>query len=369
MRYWSFAPVWVFDFVGSAVMILITSICFYLVLLIYRRDPESPMATYLLWFTGALFAFSLSRSLGHMVKYILDFTGHLKAWDRIAPISGSINSITFVVIASVTLFFDRMQAIMLRMNRYRDKIEKTSQEVLELNRDLEKIVFERTRAEMALRIAHEVRNPVMIIGGLVQRMIDSCPLEAEKNKMRKIVEQSQNLESLVARFEQLSRKNERIFTTLELNALVEESLDIVKPEAEQKEITVILDRSPAALLFKGNAQLLKTAMIHVLRNAIDACASGNTVYVSTGVTTKGIELLIKDDGPGIPPDIIDHIFEPFYMTTKGGTGLGLPYVKQIVEEHRGAVSLESNEHEGTAVTITLPTHLAELLETRDDFQI
>ena len=76
------------------------------------------------------------------------------------------------------------------------------------------------------------------------------------------------------------------------------------------------------------------------------------------------ELIIQDTGRGIPQDVLSHIFEPFYVSGEIKTGLGLPYIRQIIEEHRGEIRISSGHPEGTTVEILLPTHIAELLEDR-----
>jgi len=105
-----------------------------------------------------------------MLKHVLHFTGHTYVWMKIQPWSGAFNTATFFIMASVTFFFHRMKDITDRMIQDRMRLQRTSQELLKLNRDMEVIVSERTRGELALRIAHELRNPATIIGGLVR-----CP--------------------------------------------------------------------------------------------------------------------------------------------------------------------------------------------------
>ena len=365
MIFWSYAPIWIIDFFGSAAMILLSAMCLYLVRRLFNKDPESPLFNYLFWFIGAIFAFSVSRSLGHIIRHILYFAGHSELWKQLAPISGSINSITFVVIASVTLFFYRMQTIMVRMGRDRSRIEKTSREILELNKNIESIIFERTKAEMALRVAHDVRNPVMIIGGLVRRLLKSTSEECleDKNRLLLISEQALKLEQLVKSFEQVRPARKITFSPLDLNQIVDATLEVVEPEATKKDITILLDRVQSPLHMLGNEQHLRVALMHIIRNAIEASGSGNIVQISTELNDKGIEVMIKDDGPGIAPEILEHIYKPFFLTDSGEeTGLGIPYVKQIISEHKGSMIIDSSKQTGTSVHITLPTHLGILHE-------
>jgi signal transduction histidine kinase len=362
---WSFLPIWLVDLLGALGMIIFAALCLHMARDMRRRYPEHPLANYLLWLCGAIFAFSLSRSGGHIVRHLLFFAGHGQAWQRLEPISGSINSITFVVIASVTLFFHRMQSIMSRMARDRVRIEQISEELLRLNRDMESIVSERTRTEMALRLAHEVRNPAMIISGLLKRMGKGLQEGAVNPEyFDRVQEEAGKLEAMVKKLESVQPELRPFFSSQDLNSLAEEALAIVQPEADGRGIIILLDRSPAALIFQGNAQVVKIAVLHVLRNAIEACGRGDIVQVTTGFVPDGVEVKVADNGPGLPRGVLEHLFEPFITTREGETGLGLAHIRQIIEEHRGRVEIVSEEGKGTAVEIILPTHLGELATGR-----
>ncbi len=328
---------------------------------IYFSDEENIRYNYLLWIAWVLFAFSVSRAGGHLLKYALLFSGHEHLWIRLSPVVGGFNSMAFVLIGAVTLFFHRIQAIFLRMVEDRQKIEKISLDLLQLNQDLEAIVFERTTAELALRIAHKVRNPAMVIGGLVRRILkDIPPDDPNHSRMEKIFEQAQRLEALVKEFEDLMSKRSYFFETVELNELVKSAVEIIRPEIEEKGLLLNLVISPEPLHFKGNARLIKVALIHVIRNAIEATPVGGEIRIQTGIDNGRLFVSIKDTGRGIPKEVMAHIFEPFYSTKERGTGLGLPYVRQIVREHRGRIEIRSDPGKGTEVVMAFPTHLREL---------
>lgn len=364
MTFWSLAPVWIIDIAGSLGMIVVSTLCLATTAKIVRRAPENALANYLFWFAGAIFAFSVSRSAGHILKHVLYFSGHGELWKQLSPISGSINTITFVIIGSVTLFFRRMETIMNRMARDRDRISLFSRELLELNRDIEAIVSERTRVELALRFAHDVRNPSMIIGGLVRRMRKNIPEGGpEYERIGQIQEQVEKLESLVGRLDLSRKKGAWTFSALDLNALVEEAVDAVRGEADGKDVIIFLDRAPSTLTFQGNRHLVKIALMHILRNAIEACGRGDTIQVITEAGEKSVIVRIEDNGPGIPQEMVEHIFEPFFNTPEGTTGIGLPYVKQIVEDHNGTIALSSSKETGTSLVISFPPLLGELSRT------
>ncbi|MEW6595508.1 MAG: HAMP domain-containing sensor histidine kinase [Thermodesulfobacteriota bacterium] len=360
----SLLPVWLIDIIGSALMIVGSALCLRLAYRILARDEEDPLATYLVWFCGALFAFALSRAIGHIVKHLLVFAGRPDLWQRLSPVSGSINTLTFVVIASVTLFFQRMQAIIHRMARDRDKIERTGRELLDLNRALESTVFERTRVEMALRVAHDIRNPAAIIGGLVRRMAqeaDQAPA-TRGERLALVREQVERLEELVGRFESISPGEPGAFVPLDLGGLAEECVALLTPEAAEKGVVLSATLSPALLLFQGNERLMKIAVMHLIRNSIEACQRGEAIRLTTELAAGGVLLRIEDNGPGIPAERLGRILSPTAAIDRRGTGLGLSYVKQIIEDHRGELRIGSQPGKGTTVEVMLPTHLGVLRE-------
>lgn len=361
----SLTPIYAIDIGGSLAMLLLSSLCLQQAVLLYLRDRENALHTYLLWLISSLFSFCLLRSLGHLVKHFLIFSGHGEIWTGISPYSGSLITVTFIVIFASTLFFRNMLVIMNRMGADRQKIEQTSALLLQLNRDIESVVSDRTQAELTLHLAHEIRNPVMIISGLLRRMsIDAQDKEKNQKYREAILDQTKKLESIVFRFEELQNEGKEHFATIALNTLIQDSITMLRPEAEEKKISLSFCASPTQLICQGDIRYLKVALLHVLRNALEACSDGNTIQVSTRQIPEGSSIQITDDGPGISAEVLEHIFEPFFSTKKGSTGIGLPYVKQIIQEHRGEISVNSSFGQGCDITIILPSHLKELKQKK-----
>jgi len=358
-------PIWFVDFFGSLIMLVLGTICLVLSVKIYNKNKKNVLCSYFVWFFSAVFLFCWSRSLGHMMQHIFYFLGYKTIWKKIEPYSGSFNSMTFFIIFSVTLFFFKMKKITDEMNLDREKIIKKSQEVFRLNTAIEQIVSERTKTELALKIAHEIRNPVTIIGGLTKRVlkepvIQNC-INGTRDKLEKIVEQLSHLENLVARFEGIRKKDKVfMFGMSELNSIVEEVVEVIGYEATEKGILIYLNIAPQNLNFHCNRHLIKVIILHIVRNALDFCSKGNIVEIETEKAPAGILVRVTDNGPGISDDILQHIFEPFARTEFGSTGLELPFIKQIVDEHRGDISIKSKLGAGTVVEMVFPTHLEEL---------
>ncbi len=346
------------DLAGSVIMIVVSLLCLLTARKISRLEPDNFMYGYLVWLFAALFAFSLSRSAGHLVKHILIYSGRSDIWHLISPFSGSINTATFLAIASFTLFFHSMRTIMSRTIRDRERIRKISQELLNLNQNTEAIVAERTRAEIALNVAHEIRNPVMVIGGIAHRMMSNSMNEQERNKRLEIImQQAERLNSIVKKFETLKGGLNWAFSRVELESLVDEAVDVIEAEASQKDISIRVQHRDPGIHVEANAYLLKLSLLHCIRNGIESSEPGSEIVVTTEHTDIGAKIRIADQGCGIPESVMGDIFVPFFGTKERSSGLGLAVVKQIIQEHGGTIDISSVEGEGTVVDIFLPTHL------------
>lgn len=352
----SLYPIWAVDILGSSLMIIISAACIHHTRRIVLTHTQHPLARYLAWFTYALLIFAVSRAFGHILRHILHFLDMNWLWKELSPISGAINSISFIIIAAVTLFFGSMYDIMLQMLKDRKRIEQTSKEVLKLTNDLENIIAERSVTEMSLKLAHELRNPVMIIGGMIRSLLKKNEIH-HIPQLKTIMEEAQRLDEIVTNFEKTIMLPQGHYTQLELNALTEEAIELVRPLAEQKNQIILFNRNPLNLFFYGNRQTVVMAIKHVIGNAIEACPEAATIEITTDLTEKGNTLIITDNGPGMSQEMLEHIFEPFYTTQKGkSTGLGLAYVKQIIEDHRGTIKISSTENKGTTVEISFPAY-------------
>jgi signal transduction histidine kinase len=356
-------PVWIVDILGSGLVIFLAWRSFQIVRRAMARAPENAMWLFLFWLTLALFGFALFRSMGHIFKHLLVFTGHGAIWARFQPVSGGLNSIIFVIIAAVSLFFYHIQGVYQRMMANHYQMEITSQGILELNRQMEALVIERTMSEMALGMADGIRNPLHIIGGFSHRLLRKTdPDDPARIWATAIVAEAKRLELLVERFEALAQKKEAFFSREDLNTIVQETLSMLQLELENRQVRMVTELYPRPIMGRLNQHLLKIALAHLLRNSIEATAPQGEIRVTTSIEKEQATLVIKDTGRGMPAKVVDQVFRPFYTTKIGGTGLGMVYVRQIVDEHRGVISLKSKEGIGTVVTIKLPLRFAEAEE-------
>ncbi len=176
------------------------------------------------------------------------------------------------------------------------------------------------------------------------------------------------LDYIVTQFLQAIRPVPARLKPAALNDVVLETLALLKPEIENRGVTVterLARRLPLAPL---DPDQIKQALVNLIKNALQAMTRGGVLTLQTDTGADGVFLSVADTGGGIPPEQIKRIFEPFYTTKKKGTGLGLMIVQRIVREHGGRIELESHVGQGTVFRIWLPLHekQVKLLEARHD---
>jgi PAS domain S-box-containing protein len=164
---------------GSALMIIISFVCVRYGQLLRRTDRDNVIWTYLLWLSLALALFSVSRSVGHIAKRLLLLSGQFDIWVKLRPVSGSINTLTFVIVGSITLFFQRVYRINVQILRDKRAIEKASEELRWLNRNLEDLVRQRTeelsKSEEKYRRIFEGSMDIIMVLDMQGRFLDINP--------------------------------------------------------------------------------------------------------------------------------------------------------------------------------------------------
>ena len=175
----SLIPIWCVDVVGSILMIVFAFLSFGLSLQLKRKDPNNIIITYLLWVCLALFVFAISRSAGHLLKQIFLLAGRRDLWSAIQPFSGATNTFTFIVVASVTLFFERTWAIYGTILKDRQALQTAHEELLYLNQNLEQLVEKRTEAlvisEQKYRRIFEVSKDMILVTWTDGRIVTINP--------------------------------------------------------------------------------------------------------------------------------------------------------------------------------------------------
>ena len=141
-----------------------------------------------------------------------------------------------------------------------------------------------------------------------------------------------------------------------LNEVVRETVDLLRPEIENRGITIQERLSRQLAEAPLDRAQIKQVLVNLIKNAIQAMTKGGVLTLETGQTGEAVWLVVRDTGGGIPQDQLNRIFEPFFTTKKQGSGLGLMIVQRIVRDHGGRIELESRVKEGTTFRVWFPLH-------------
>ncbi len=211
--------------------------------------------------------------------------------------------------------------------------------------------------EMAAGIAHEVRTPLGILrtsAQVLKRSIgDRDPKEVELADM--LVDETDRLSRVVSELLDLARPRSPSSRSTPLGPVLERAVEFVRAQAEEKGVQLRLDIDPDASPAWCDTEQIYQVALNLVINAVQSLESGGSATVRLAdVDSTMVGFEITDDGPGIPEDIQESIFAPFFTTRESGTGLGLALVERIVASHGGAISVTSRPGEGAAFRVVLP---------------
>ncbi len=221
-------------------------------------------------------------------------------------------------------------------------------------------------AEVAQRLAHEVKNPLTPIRLSAERLgIKLSNVLSPEHKQllekstRTIIHQVESLQSLVNTFGDYAREPRTVLRPVDIHAVIDDVLALYEPSQEGVSFERHLDAEPP--LAMADPDRLRQILNNLIRNAIEACNDNDTplqIELTTSNHTKnqlpGIALSVADNGPGIRPDLQERIFEPYVTSKNRGTGLGLAIVKRLMDQHGGSIRVENRESGGAEIWLWLP---------------
>ncbi len=215
-----------------------------------------------------------------------------------------------------------------------------------------------TLGRLVAIIAHELRNPITGVRALAQMLKKTLgPAHADAESVDEILALTGRMSTTLADILAYSRPREWKEEPVDLCELVSRIVRDGRrwPASEGRTLELDVAENPGAIMVRGERERLYSAVSNLAENALHACEEGGKVRVRLRSDATNAWITVEDTGPGIPEAQVKRVFDPFFSTKKGGTGLGLPIVKTIVDRHGGTIDIARSEDlGGAAITIRLP---------------
>ncbi|MFN7956523.1 MAG: response regulator [bacterium] len=251
------------------------------------------------------------------------------------------------------------QRLKTELSKYTEQLE---EKVLDRTREIEQMQvrlmrFERLAAvgELVSVIAHEVRNPLVAIGGFARRLKKGTSDPAEVEKLAAIiVEEVDRLEKILKSMLDYSRSSRPTLRSEDPTRLVAKSIVLFEGELKRAgvELKVEFESNLPEVMLDGDQ--IRGVILNLVLNAIQAMPRGGTLTLRTLRIPDGVAIEVDDTGVGIPDDKLAHLFDPFYTTKPTGTGLGLAIAQKTIHGHGGRLDVASQVGKGTRFRLVLP---------------
>ncbi len=228
----------------------------------------------------------------------------------------------------------------------------------ELEQEKERIAREKFRSlhRLAMGVAHEIRNPMVTIGGFAARIVkdqEACP--NSRQYAQNILEDARKLERVVDEIQAYCNLPEANIIAARIAPVIQEAIAEKVPRGLERDTQIRLhDSIPGDFVANFDPVLLKMAVLRLLDNAITFSKEGSIVDVYLSLNHEGTTLVIKDQGIGIDDQDLEFVFNPFFSTRVHGAGMGLAIVERIVHEHMGKIKIASKPGKGTEVRVSIP---------------
>lgn len=270
-------------------------------------------------------------------------------------------------------FTDRNQTLELRIALAAEREEENSQAAQPLCivvtvRDVTEMKeYEKLKSDMISLMSHELRTPITSINGFAELLAGDETVPEEAREFLNIIRnESQRLSRMINTFLAVTQleaadKQEVLKIPLKLDDVVRDTINNLQPVAKKKRIRLIEQPTTKLPPVAADKSLIMQVVTNLLGNAIKYSPERTTITITTALEADTVRLSVEDRGYGIPPEAIDRVWEKFYRVAREGqekdeesTGLGLSFVREVVEQHGGAVTLESEVGRGSKFSFTLP---------------
>ncbi len=283
--------------------------------------------------------------------------------DEIGQLAHALNSMATQLQAS----FGTIRAQADEIRAWNEELQqRVDERTRELKRAQDQIVRSQkmaAAAELSAGVSHEINNPLTgLLGFLQMKARKSQPGDPDHKILASMVDSAQRIQDVVASLQRFATQDDdpdRI--RLDLNQVADQAATLIQSRLGERGIQLDRQRHAEPLWMNGDPAALGQALGHVVDNAIEAMQSGGVLRLATAAVQDGaVKIMVADTGPGIEPETLEKIFEPFYSSDGSRRGLGLSVAHRIVEDHDGRIEVDSQPGQGTTFELIFPAVRKEL---------
>jgi signal transduction histidine kinase len=251
---------------------------------------------------------------------------------------------------------DEFNAMVAALGQARQQIEHETEARLRLERGLQGIDKMITIGQLSAGLAHEIGSPLQVLSGRGAALLARSADPETRRQAEILVEQTARITRIVEQLLSFGRRRQAVIAPCDIAKPVKTVLELLDSEARRRGVALELQLDSADHVIDADEDQLQQIVLNLVRNALAATPSGGriTVRVETQREPHAVRLIVRDTGPGIPPEMQANLFEPFFTTraSEGGTGLGLAVVRSIVTDHAGTITARSDH--GAEFTVSFP---------------
>ncbi len=212
--------------------------------------------------------------------------------------------------------------------------------------------------QMASGLAHEIKNPIAGISAAIQIISQKLDKrDPDREIFDEIQRQISRMKRTLSDLLSYAKPRKPRLIDCDINGLIRRSAALMEPQAKSQNIEVALDLTEGLPHTRIDPDMVQQVLLNLCLNAIQAQVNGGRILIQTSTqngSREFVKVTLRDEGPGIKPDVQEKIFDPFFTTKHTGTGLGLPICDQIIADHKGVLEIDSEPERGTTCKISLP---------------
>ncbi len=301
----------------------------------------------------------LHRGEGYVIKWVLAVQTNLtELVSSIQHVRGRVDIILMITASFIALFgFISLRRIGRTYERFLEEtVDERTQELRAAQAEMLSKTRLATIGQTASMLTHEMRNPLASMKLALSSVIAHDQLHAgDQKKITIALREINRLDELLSQTLDYVRPVQRSDQPVHLDTLIDHTLAVLDPLMEEHGLAVDRRRCPNCPSLRVDDRQMEQALLNVLKNAVEASPGKGLIQCHLLHEPPFLSLSVSNQGAPIPAETLEQIFEPFFTTKPTGSGLGLPLVKRVVEEHGGKLQIESQPSTPTVVTLRLPT--------------